>query len=174
MMGSSAPWRSELIISPCVPVQNGTCPSGMILHINNYALCGLISHMDHSNANHISSSILLNICIKSLIHQLKYQRHYTSLQYKFGENDRCPIGLVSTGKGKFPEETSSKPCKWVMWVRDVQESGCNERRGCKALPMGAFVEGELHLSWMQIFPSPCLYYFILLFFYFYIAFSSRG
>jgi hypothetical protein len=67
---------------------NGTCPSGMILHINNYALHGLISHRDHSNVNHISSSILLNTCIKSLIHQSKAQRHYTSLQCKFGENDR--------------------------------------------------------------------------------------
>jgi hypothetical protein len=82
-----------------------------------------------------------------------------------------PIGLVSTGKGKFLEETSSKPCKWVMWVRDVQASGCSESRGCKALPVGAFVEGELNLSWMQIFLSPCLYSFILLFF---IYFSSRG
>jgi hypothetical protein len=166
-MGSSAPWRSELIISPCVPVQNGTCPSGMILHINSYALHGLISHRDHSNVNHISSSILLNMCIKSLIHQSKSQRHYTSLQYKFGEKTRHPIGLVSTGKGKFLEETSSKPCKWVMWSRDVQAGGCNEGRGCKALPVGAFVEGELYLSWMQFFQAhSCLLFFsfILLFF----------
>jgi hypothetical protein len=33
------------------------------------------------------------------------------------------------------------------------------------LPMGAFVEGELYPSWMQIFPSPFwLYYFLYLFF----------
>jgi hypothetical protein len=31
----------------------------------------------------------------------------------------CPIGLVSTGREKFSEETSSEPCKWVMWIRDV-------------------------------------------------------
>jgi hypothetical protein len=62
--GLSAPWRSELIISPCVPVQHGTCPSGMILHINRYALHGLTSHRDHRNVNHIQSSILLNMCIK--------------------------------------------------------------------------------------------------------------
>jgi hypothetical protein len=53
--------------------------------------------------------------------------------------------------------------------------GAVESRGCKVLPVGAFVEGELHLSWMQIFPSPihALYslFFILLFF---ITFSSRG
>jgi hypothetical protein len=29
--GLLAPWRSELIISPCVPVHKGTCPSGMVL-----------------------------------------------------------------------------------------------------------------------------------------------
>jgi hypothetical protein len=33
------------------------------------------------------------------------------------------------------------------------------------LPVGAFVEGELYLSWMQIFPSPfCLYSFLYLLF----------
>jgi hypothetical protein len=47
-----------------------------------------------------------------------------------------------------------------MWIRDVQESGC------KALPVGAFVEGELHLSWMQFFPSPFMpFIFYFLFFY---------
>jgi hypothetical protein len=53
-----------------------------------------------------------------------------------------PIGLVSTGKGKFPEESSSEPCKWVRWSRDVLASGCSGSRGCKVLPVGAFVEGE--------------------------------
>jgi hypothetical protein len=89
LVGSSAPWRSELIISPCVPVQYGTCPSGMILHINKYALHGLISHRDHSNVNHIQSSILLNMCIKTLFTQSSAQRHYTNLQGKFGESDRA-------------------------------------------------------------------------------------
>ena len=33
------------------------------------------------------------------------------------------------------------------------------------LPVGAFVEGELYPSWMQIFPSPfCLYSFLYLLF----------
>jgi hypothetical protein len=65
-----------------------------------------------------------------------------------------PIGLVSTRKGKFPEKTKSKPCKWVMWIRDVLTMGAVKAGECKALPVGAFVEGELHLSWMQLFPSP--------------------
>jgi hypothetical protein len=89
LVGSSSPWRSELIIFPCVPVQHGTWLSGMILHINNYALQGLISHRDHSNVNPISSSILLNMCIKPLLPQSSAQRHYTNLQYKFGESDRA-------------------------------------------------------------------------------------
>jgi hypothetical protein len=89
LVGSSTAWRFELIISPCVPVQCGTCPSGMILHINKYALHGLISHRDHSNVNHISSSILLNMCIKPLLPQSSAQRHYTNLQYKFGGSDRA-------------------------------------------------------------------------------------
>jgi hypothetical protein len=137
-----------MIISPCVPVQHGTCPSGMILHINSYALHRLISHRDHGNFNHVSSSILLNMCIKPLLAQLKYQRHYTSLQYKSGESDRGPIGLVSTGKGRFSKKTKSKPCKWVMWIRDILTMGAVKAGDCKALPVGAFIEGELHLSRM--------------------------
>jgi hypothetical protein len=84
----------------------------------------------------------------------------------------CFIGLVFTGRGKFPEETSSEPCKWVMWIRDVQASGCSENRGCKALPVGAFVEGELHLSWMQFFPSPFMPF--ILYSLFFIAFSFKN
>jgi hypothetical protein len=46
--GISAPWRSELIISPYVPVHRAwSCNN------NKYALHGLISHRDHSNVNHI-------------------------------------------------------------------------------------------------------------------------
>jgi hypothetical protein len=46
--GLLALWRSELIISPCVPVRRvWPCNN------NKYALHGLISHKDHSNVNHI-------------------------------------------------------------------------------------------------------------------------
>jgi hypothetical protein len=51
--GLSTPWRSELIISPCVPVHLGTCHWVWSCNINRYAFHGLISHMDHSNVNHI-------------------------------------------------------------------------------------------------------------------------
>jgi hypothetical protein len=68
----------------------GTCPSGMVLHIENFALHGLISHRDHSNVNHISSLILSNTCIKPLIYQSIAQRHYNDLQYKAEEKDKTP------------------------------------------------------------------------------------
>jgi hypothetical protein len=46
--GILALWRSELIISPYVPVcRVWSCNN------NKYALHGLISHRDHSNVNHI-------------------------------------------------------------------------------------------------------------------------
>jgi hypothetical protein len=81
---------------------NGTCPSGMVLHIKSYALHGLISHIDHSNVNHISSSILLSMCIKSLIHQLTTQRRYTSLQYKSGGKDKASYWDSVHWKRKVP------------------------------------------------------------------------
>jgi hypothetical protein len=33
----------------------------------------------------------------------------------------------------------------------------------ETLPVGAFVEGELYLSWMQFFPSPFLPFILILF-----------
>jgi hypothetical protein len=35
------------------------------------------------------------------------------------------------------------------------------------LPVGAFVEGKLYLSWMQFFPSPFLPLFFLFFIFFF-------
>jgi hypothetical protein len=69
---------------------NGTCPSGMVLHIKNYAFHGLISQRDHSNVNHISSLILSNICIKTLIYHPIAQRHYKNLQYKVEKKNKIP------------------------------------------------------------------------------------
>jgi hypothetical protein len=78
-----------------------------------------------------------------------------------------PIGLVSTGKGKFSERTKSKPCKWVMWISDVLTMGALKEGEHKALPMGAFVEGELHLSWMQLFPSPLMPFILYSYLFFF-------
>jgi hypothetical protein len=97
LMGSQQP--SDGLFSPMEVRTNhlpmctgptGTCPSGMILHIKNFALHGLISHRDHSNVNHISSLILSNACIKPLIYHPIAQRHYNDLLYKAEEKDKMP------------------------------------------------------------------------------------
>jgi hypothetical protein len=79
---------------------NGTCPSGMVLHIKNFALHGLISHRDHSNVNHVSSLILSNICNKTLIYHPIAQRHYKDLQYKAEEKDKTPYWASIHKEGK--------------------------------------------------------------------------
>jgi hypothetical protein len=132
LVGSLAPWRSKLIISPCVPVQYGTCLSGMILHINRYALHGLISHRDHSNVNHIQSSILLNMCIKPLLPSQMLKDIIQICKAYLEEVTGRPIGIVSTRKGMFPEEIKSKSCIWVRWIRDVLTRGAVIAGKCKA------------------------------------------
>ena len=42
------------------------------------------------------------------------------------------------------------------------------------LPVGAFVEGELYLSWMQFFPSPFLPYSFLYLFIFLLFLFIQG
>jgi hypothetical protein len=116
LVGSSAPWRFELIIPLCVPVQCGTCLSGMILHINSYALYGLTSHRDHSNVNHSSSSILLNMCIKPLYPSLVLKDIIQVCNASLGAVTGRPVMLVSTGRGMFLERIKSKSCKWVRWM----------------------------------------------------------
>jgi hypothetical protein len=108
--GFPTPWRFELIISPCVPVQYGTCSSGMILHISRYTLHGLISHMDHSNVNYIQSSILLNLCIKPLLPSQVLKDITQICKPSLEEVTGHPIGLMLTGGGMFPGEIKSKSC----------------------------------------------------------------
>jgi hypothetical protein len=81
LMGSSAPWRFELII-PHVHRSSGTCPPGMVLHIKGYALQGLISPKHHGNVNQISSLKLSNACMTPLTDLLRAQRPYTDPPYK--------------------------------------------------------------------------------------------
>jgi hypothetical protein len=53
-----------------------------------------------------------------------------------------------------------------------KQVGAMRAKDAKMLPVGAFVEGELYLSWMHFFQAhSCLLFFILLFF---IAFCSRA
>jgi hypothetical protein len=81
----------------------GTCPSGMVLHIKNFTLHGLISPKDHSNVNHISSLILSNACIKPLAYHLIAQRHYNDLLYKAEEKDKVPYWARIHKKRKVPK-----------------------------------------------------------------------
>jgi hypothetical protein len=82
LMGSSAPWRSELIISSCAPILWYLSVGYGPAHQKSYALQGLISPRHHSNVNHISSLKLSNICITSLTNLLRAQRPYTNPLYK--------------------------------------------------------------------------------------------
>jgi hypothetical protein len=97
LMGSQQP--SDGLFSPMEVRTNhlpmcigptGTCSLRMVLHIKNFALHGLISHKDHSNVNHVSSLMLSNICIKTLIYHSIAQRYYKDLQYKAEEKDKTP------------------------------------------------------------------------------------
>jgi hypothetical protein len=126
----------------------------MILHINIYALHGLISHRDHNNVNHIQSSILLNMCIKPFLPRQVLKDIIQICKASLEEVTGCPIGLVLTGNGMFSEEIKSKSCLIDEVDKECHDKGCNDSREMQGLPVGAFVEGGLHLSWMKMFPSP--------------------
>jgi hypothetical protein len=150
----------------------GTCPSGMILHIKNFALHGLISHRDHSNANHISSLILSNACIKPLIYHPIAQGHYNDLLYKAEEKAKMPYWASihkrrKVSRGYRPSHVTRGDV--VKGCPDIQV----ERKTGVILPVGAFVEGELYSSWMQIFSKPFIaFIFYFLYFLFLIYFKD--
>jgi hypothetical protein len=53
--------------------------------------------------------------------------------------------------------------------------GAMRANDAKMLLVGAFLEGELYLSWMHFFQAhSCLLFFILLFFYLLLLFCSRA
>jgi hypothetical protein len=81
LMGSSAPWRSELIISPCAPIlwylSAGHGPAHQRLRPPG-------AHQSKTSWQCKSHLIikLSNICITPLTNLLKAQRHYTDPLYK--------------------------------------------------------------------------------------------
>jgi hypothetical protein len=95
----------------------------MVLHIKNYALHGFISHRDHSNVNHISSLILSNICIKTLIYHSTTQRNYKNLQYKVEEKGKAPYWASIHKERKVFERFHPSHVNEVMWLRDFQTYG---------------------------------------------------
>jgi len=86
--GLFSPMEVQTNHLPMCTGPTGTYLSGMVLHMKNFTLHGLIIHRDHSNVNHISSLILSNTCIKPLIYHPIAQRHYTELLYKAEERDK--------------------------------------------------------------------------------------
>ena len=76
------------------------------------------------------------MCIKPLYPSLVLKDIIQVCNTSLGKVTGCPIGLVSTGKGKFPEKTKSKSCKWVMWIRDVLTMGAMKAGERRALPVG--------------------------------------
>jgi hypothetical protein len=130
LMGSQQP--SDGLFSPMEVRTNhlpmctsltSTCLSGMVLHIKNFSLHGLISHRDHSNVNHISSLILSNTCIKPLIHHSIAQRHYIDLQYKAGEKDKILYWASIHRKRKVPRGYHPSQV-----TRDDVVKGCPDTR----------------------------------------------
>jgi hypothetical protein len=59
----------------------------------------------------------------------------------------------------------------VMLVDEVDKGcpgkGCSDSREMHGLPVGAFVEGEMHLSWMQMLPSPFMDFIFILYLFFF-------
>jgi hypothetical protein len=108
---------------PMCTGRNGNCPSGMVLHIKNYALHGIISHRDHSNVNHISSLILSNICIKTMICYSIAQRLYKNLQYKVEKKDKTPYWASIHKERKVSKGLHPSHVNELMWLRDVQTYG---------------------------------------------------
>jgi hypothetical protein len=44
----------------------------------------------------------------------------------------------------------------------------------QGLPVGSFVEGELHLFWMQMFPSPFMPFILISLFAFFFQDANQG
>jgi hypothetical protein len=74
-----------------------------------------------------------------------------------------------TGCAMFPGEIKSKPCEWMKWLRDVWARGAVIAGKCMDYLWVPLIEGELLLSWMQMFPCPFMPFVFIL-----IAFSSRS
>jgi hypothetical protein len=41
------------------------------------------------------------------------------------------------------------------------DKGCSEIREMQGLPVSSFVEGESHMPWMQMFPSPFMPFILI-------------
>jgi hypothetical protein len=116
--GILAPWRSEIIISPCVPTHKGhkgTCPLGMIL--KHQHIRPPWAHKSQGSQKFQSHLIikLLNMCIKPLLLGQVLKDIILIYKPSLEETLGRPIGLMLTGCGMFLGEIKSKPCGWMRW-----------------------------------------------------------
>jgi hypothetical protein len=100
---------------------------------------------------------------KTPFSQSNAQRHYINLQAKFGGSDRASYWASV----HWMWDVSGRNQIQVMLEDEVDKGcpnkGCSDSREMHGLPMGVFVEGEFHLSSMEMFPSPFMpFIFILL------------
>jgi hypothetical protein len=72
------------------------------------------------------------------------------------------VGLVSTGKGKFPEKTSSKTCKWGDVDKGCLDNGCSESKGVQSFTYGCLCRRRVAPVLDAIFPSPIHAFYSLL------------
>jgi hypothetical protein len=148
----------------------GTCLSGMVQHIKNFALNGLISHRDHSNVNHSSSLILSNICIKPLIYHSIAQKYYKDLQYKAKEKDKIPYWANTHKKRKVSRGYHPSHVTWgdvvkgcpdtrVEWKIGMYDITCGCRCRRRAVPVTNAIISKPFIAFILSF----LYCFFLLF-----------
>jgi hypothetical protein len=76
-----------------------------------------------------------------------------------------PIGQVSTGMGCFRKRSNPSHVLMDEVDKGCSDKGCSDSRERQGLLVGVFVEGELHLSWMQMFPSPLMPFILYCFFF---------
>jgi hypothetical protein len=114
LMGSSAPWRSELIISPCAPIlwylSAGHGPAHQKLRPPG-------AHQSKTSWQCESNFIikLSNACMTPLTDLLIAQRPYTDPPYKVKATKGQPIGSIPTRTGKFPQRVIQNMYSDVIW-----------------------------------------------------------
>jgi hypothetical protein len=82
------------------------------------------------------------------------QRHYTNLQAKFGRSDKASYWASVHWMWDVFRRNQIQVMLVGEVVKGCLDKGCSDSREMHGLPVCASVEGELHLSWMQMFPSP--------------------
>ena len=89
------------------------------------------------------------------------QGHYTNLQGKFGGSDKASYWASV----HWMWDVSGRNQIQVMLMDEVDkgcvDKGCSDSREMHGLLVGASVMGKLHLSWMQMFPSPFMPFILI-------------